>query len=162
MRTSFIFALCFFMTFNLSLSVAQKQGAFTNSSDIGHPKLKGSTQFDASKQVFTLTGSGSNMWANSDQFHFASVKMSGDFILTTFCKFEGKGVVLHRKMGLIIRADLSPGARYADAAIHGDGLTSLQYRPVENEITNEIKAAMTDPDVIQLERKGNGHRQHTR
>jgi Tol biopolymer transport system component len=80
--------------------------------------------------------------------------MSGDFILTTFCQFEGKGVVLHRKMGLMIRENLEGGARYADAAVHGDGLTSLQYRPKENEETLEIKAVLTAPDVVQLERKG--------
>lgn len=154
MKNSFFILLSFILTLSFSETYARKQGAFANSYDVGNPKLKGSTRFDVSKQVYTLTGSGSNMWANADQFHFASVKMSGDFILTTFCQFEGKGVVLHRKMGLIIRADLTPGARYADAAVHGDGLTSLQYRPAENEITNEIKAAMTAPDVIQLERKG--------
>ncbi len=123
MKNSFFILLSFILTLSFSETYARKQGAFANSYDVGNPKLKGSTRFDVSKQVYTLTGSGSNMWANADQFHFASVKMSGDFILTTFCQFEGKGVVLHRKMGLIIRADLTPGARYADAAVHGDGLT---------------------------------------
>ena len=151
------FTIAFFVTvFVMSVlsSEAQNSGAFTIMSDIGHPKLKGSTSFDKTRQEYTLSGSGLNMWAKSDEFHFASVKMDGDFILTTFCHFEGAGVVLHRKMGLIIRENLNPGSRYADAAIHGDGLTSLQYRSAENEITGEIKAAMTAPDVIQLERKG--------
>lgn len=134
-------------------AMAQGTGIFTTT-DVGHPRLKGSTRYDADKQVYTLSGSGANMWANADQFHFASVKMSGDFILTTFCRFEGKGVVLHRKMGLIVRADLSAGSRYADAAVHGDGLTSLQYRSADNDPTNEIKAEMKAPEVIQLERKG--------
>ena len=133
---------------------AQNKGAFTNASDVGNSKLKGSTKFDNSRQEYTLTGSGLNMWANTDQFHFASVKMTGDFILTTFCKFEGKGVNLHRKMGLIIREDLNPGSRYADAAVHGDGLTSLQYRSKGNDVTSEIKAVLSAPYVIQLERKG--------
>ena len=144
----------FFMIINLSKSVAQNAGVFMNCSDVGNSKLKGSTQFDHSQQMYTLTGSGLNMWATSDQFHFASVKMNGDFILTTFCRFEGKGVVLHRKMGLMIREALTPGSRYADAAIHGDGLTSLQFRSAENEFTSEIKAGINAPDVIQLERKG--------
>ena len=57
-------------------------------------------------------------------------------------------------MGLMIRENLNPGSRYADAAVHGDGLTSLQYRLAENDITSEIKAVLTAPEVIQLERKG--------
>jgi len=57
-------------------------------------------------------------------------------------------------MGLIIRTDLTSGSTYADAAVHGDGLTSLQYRSAENAVTHEVKAAIKAPDVIQLERKG--------
>ena len=150
------FTTCFIMMMlmNSAKTVAQNHGAFTSSTDIGNTKLKGSTKYDESKQVYTLTGSGLNIWANTDEFHFASVKMSGDFILTTFCRFEGAGVVLHRKMGLMIRENLKSGSRYADAAVHGDGLTSLQYRSTENDVTSEIKATLTAPDVIQLERKG--------
>lgn len=155
MKYLFLFATCLFMMMlSLYETVAQNRGAFTGVTDIGNTKLKGSTQFDDSRQVYTLTGSGLNIWANADEFHFASVKISGDFIMTTFCRFEGAGVNLHRKMGLIIRENLNPGSRYADAAIHGDGLTSLQYRTTENDITSEIKAGLTAPDVIQLERKG--------
>jgi len=147
---------CFIMMvlMNITESIAQNHGAFTNVSDIGNTKIKGSTNFDESAQVYTLKGSGLNIWANTDEFHFASVKLTGDFILTTFCHFEGAGVVLHRKMGLIIRENLNAGSRYADAAVHGDGLTSLQYRPKENDVTLEIKAGLTAPEVIQLERKG--------
>ncbi len=139
---------------NFSVSKAQTQGIFSNSTDVGAPKLKGSTKFDKAKQVYTLTGSGQNIWANTDQFHFASLQMTGNFILTVNGHFEGKGVVLHRKMGLMIRENLTPGSRYVDAAVHGDGLTSLQYRTADNQITTEIKAEIKAPDVIQLERSG--------
>jgi len=154
MKILFLVLLCFLVLAGFSKISAQKQGVLTNCTDIGHPKLKGSTKYDESKQVYTLTGSGQNIWANADQFHFASVPLSGDFILTTFCRFEGKGTVLHRKMGLMIRADLSAGSRYADVAVHGDGLASLQYRLADKQTTNEIKAEISAPDVIQLERKG--------
>jgi Tol biopolymer transport system component len=147
---------CFIMMMlmNSAETFGQQTGAFTAANDIGKSKLKGSTKFDEAQQVYTLTGSGLNMWANADEFHFASVQLTGDFILTTFCRFEGKGVNLHRKMGLIIREDMNSGSRYADAAVHGDGLTSLQYRAKGNDVTSEIKAGLTAPDVIQLERKG--------
>ena len=135
-------------------SFAWNNGAITFVNDIGNPKLKGSTLFDEKVQAYSLTGSGINMWGSRDEVHFASVKISGDFILTTFCQFEGKGVNPHRKMGLMIRENLDPGSRYADAAIHGDGLTSLQYRMKENDLTGEVKAAMSAPEIIQLERKG--------
>ena len=126
MKNLSIAALTVFLIINFAESKGQNMGIFPNCSDIGDPRLKGSTGKDDKQQVYTLTGSGLNIWANSDQFHFAPVKMSGDFILTTFCRFEGKGKVLHRKMGLMIRADLSSGSRYADAAVHGDGSITEQ------------------------------------
>jgi hypothetical protein len=43
---------------------------------------------------------------------------------------------------------------YADAAIHGDGLTSLQYREKSGAETLEVKAAVTSPGIVQLERAG--------
>ena len=135
-------------------SDAQSTGVFTQTTDVGNPKIKGSTKYGADTQSYIMTGSGTNIWAKADEFHFAAVQMSGDFILTVNCKFEGKGMNAHRKIGLMIRENLNGGARYADAAIHGDGLTSLQYRPKENEETLEIKATLTAPDIIQLEKKG--------
>jgi len=139
---------------NFSATKAQTIGSLNSTTDVGGPRLKGTTKYDKVKQVYTLTGSGKNIWANSDQFHFASVKMTGNFILTTNCQFEGKGVVLHRKMGLMIRESLVPGSRYADAAVHGDGLLSLQFRSAEGQVTGEIKAGIRAPEVIQLERSG--------
>lgn len=133
---------------------AQTAGAFKSVSDIGNGRFTGSTQYDKIQQRYILSGSGVNIWGNSDQFHFASVKLEGNFILTTFCRFEGRGVNPHRKIGLMIRESSGPGSRYADAAIHGDGLTSLQYRIKMNDLTAEVKAAQVSPDVIQLERKG--------
>ncbi len=94
------------------------------------------------------------MWFKADEFHFASLKMDGDMIVTAFCRFEGKGVEPHRKMGIMIREKLDSGARYADAVVHGEGLTSLQFRPGENEDTQTIAAKDKAPEVIQLERKG--------
>jgi len=152
-----IFISAFFvlnMVLSTATCVSQNTGQFTFSTDIGNPKIMGSTRFDQAREIYTLSGGGLNLWANRDEFHFASVKMDGNFILTTFCHFKGKGVNPHRKMGLMVRENSGSGSRYADAAIHGNGLASLQYRLSENDITNEFKSAIISPDVIQLERKG--------
>ena len=147
---------CFILIMLLSSAtrVLRNIGPLAVSTDIGNPKIKGSTHFDKATQIYTLSGGGLNMWAHKDEFHFASVKIDGDFILTTFCHFEGNGVNPHRKMGLMIRENSEAGSRYADATIHGDGLTSFQYRTSENDITSEFKSVLNAPDVIQLERRG--------
>jgi len=154
-RHIFIFAfLVLIMCMTTAAPVLPNKGMFTFSTDIGNPQIHGVTQFDPASQVFTLSGSGVNMWAEKDQFHFASVKLDGDFILTTFCDFERDGVNPHRKMGVMVRENLEEGSRYADVAVHGDGLASLQYRPRESDMTSEFRARQNRPDVIQLERKG--------
>jgi len=81
--------------------------------------------------------------------------MEGDFLLRTRAKFLGEGTNAHRKVGWMIRHSLEPNTPYADAVVHGDGLTSLQFRRVVDGLTEEVTAEMTAPEVIQLERKGN-------
>ena len=41
------------------------------------------------------------------------------------------------------------------ATIHGDGLTSLQYRSLPATDVEETKFAINAPDMIQLEKRGN-------
>ena len=94
------------------------------------------------------------MWAREDAFHFAAKKKSGDFIMTCSLKLLGNGVEAHRKAGLILRSSLDASASYADIAVHGDGLTALQYRPADGAETFSVPSALKAPEKIQLERKG--------
>jgi TolB protein len=130
-------------------------GTLKESSDVGNPKLKGSTAFDPTDQSYTLTGAGENVWAEKDGFHFAWLKVTGDFSMSTNFKFEGEGVNAHRKVGIMVRETLDGDSPYADVTVHGDGLTSLQYRLEKGAVTNEIKADITGSDHIVLERSGN-------
>src|SRR5436309_987559 len=82
----------------------------------------------------TLPGAGATMWAQRDEFHFAWRKMKGDFILQARVELVGQGVEPHRKAGWIVRTSLDPDSAYADALVHGDGLTSLQYRRAKGAI----------------------------
>lgn len=122
--------------------------------DIGNPKLKGSYQFDKKKQKFTLEGAGYNVWFDRDEFYFASQEVEGDFILSANLNFLGKGVDAHRKIGLMIRNTDEENAIYMDGAIHGDGLTSLQYRSEKGAETKEIAADVRAPGFVQVERMG--------
>src|SRR6478736_1227510 len=131
------------------------RGQFDDHSDIGHPKHAGSASYDAGNQEYTLTAAGTNMWFVRDQFLFAWKKLKGDFILRTRFAFEGKGVDAHRKVGWMVRPTLDADAPYADAAEHGDGLTSLQFRRTKGANTEQIRLAVTNADVLQFERKGN-------
>ena len=129
-------------------------GDFEAHGDVGAPKLTGTAAYNPVSQDYTLTAAGANMWAQRDEFHFAWKRVTGDFILQTRVELIGKGVDPHRKAGLIVRAGQDADAAYADAVVHGDGLTSLQFRRTKGAITEESRAAIKGADVLQLERKG--------
>jgi len=93
------------------------------------------------------------MWLDRDEFHMVWRKVTGDFSLAARIAFEGQGVNAHRKVGVMIRESLDADARYADVAVHGDGLTSLQYRPETGAETLET-VGPAGADHIVLERRG--------
>lgn len=130
-------------------------GFFENSTDIGDPVQAGSVFYNAQDQEYTLNGSGINMWAESDQFQYLFKSIQGDFILRAHIKFVGDGVDPHRKIGWIVRENLNGNSPHVNACIHGDGLTSLQYRKQTEGITEEVSSTDKAPDIVQLERRNN-------
>ncbi len=129
-------------------------GDFSDHQDVGSPKLPGSAIYNAASQDYTVNAAGHNMWAGRDEFHFLWKRLEGDFILQARVEFVGKGVDPHRKLGWMVRSALDPDAAYADATVHGDGLTSLQFRRTKGAITEQVKSAATAPDFLQFERRG--------
>ena len=129
-------------------------GVFTTDTDVG--RGRGSTTYDARDQTYLVAGSGQNMWGPRDDFHFVWKRLSGNFVLSTRAQFLGRGVEEHRKIGWTIRPSLEPGSAHVTAALHGNGLMSLQFRRATGAITEEQKSADSLPDadaVIQLERR---------
>ena len=133
----------------------QPVGMFEHHEDIGNPKIKGSVIYNGNDQTYTVTAGGVNMWANSDQFHFLWKKIKGDFMITATVRFVGKGTDPHRKIGIIAREDLTHDAKYADACVHGDGLTSLQFRDTAATQTEQVVISSFHPTDIELQRVGN-------
>jgi len=130
-------------------------GIFDHHQDVGNPKLKGSVTYNAKDQSYEMTGAGINMWATTDQFHFLWKKIKGDFIMQATIEFVGKGAVDHRKIGIIAREKLTATSRYADACVHGDILTSLQFRPKDSVATEQVEMFSYHPTEIQFQRTGN-------
>jgi TolB protein len=133
-------------------------GLFADQSDIGNPACPGRATYDDENEDYTIEGAGANMWAGRDEFHFVWRRLQGNFILHANAAFVGKGVEPHRKMGWMVRASLDADAPHAMAVIHGDGLTSLQFRRAKGAATEEIKAKVNAADVLQLEKQGNTYK----
>lgn len=129
-------------------------GEFAHHGDVGKPAVAGAASYDPLRQEYRMAGAGINVWGTSDQFQYAWNDLKGDFILRARYELLGQGSVAHRKLGWMARASLDADAPYADACVHGDGLTSLQYRRVKGGETAEIVLPLKGGDVIQLERRG--------
>ncbi len=137
-----------------AVPTAAPVGLFESHGDIGTVLHAGSVEYDAAKRSYTIAGSGDNMWLGSDAFQFAWKKMSGDVTLTANISFLGKGGNEHRKAVLMIRQSLDADSPYADAALHGNGLTSLQYREERGAATHEIQANISAPARVRIEKRG--------
>ena len=137
----------------VSCSGGTKQ-IFTQGADVGNVLLPGSFTFDAERDVYTLSGSGYDMWFDHDEFFMVWEKVTGDFRLSARVEFEGEGAHDLRKIGLIIRESLEGNARHANAVIHGNALTSLQFRREIGGITYEVRSANLPAPTFTLEVTG--------
>ncbi|MBE7498680.1 MAG: PQQ-dependent sugar dehydrogenase [Verrucomicrobiaceae bacterium] len=102
-------------------------GTFTPT-DIGSPGVAGSTTVNGN--TLTLTGGGSDIWGNSDQFHFAHQQRTGDFDITMKAT-SFTPAVLYSKFGLMARASLEANSPhyfiFAWASNAGRGANSSGY-----------------------------------
>ncbi len=129
-------------------------GIFSDHGDVGEVRNVGSAKYDPNDRLYEIAGSGSNMWFAEDQFQFVWRRMSGDFVLRARAELLGQGVDPHRKTGWMIRSTLDTDSPYVDVALHGDGLTSMQFRRTKGADTEEIESDESAPDVLQLSRQG--------
>ncbi len=134
-------------------------GPFTRQQDIGQPSKvgAGSASFNAASGTLRLTGGGANLWGREDDLHFVWKKVSGDnFTLAADVVFDKAtpGAVEHRKAVLMIRQSLDPNSPYADACVHGNGMTALQWRDAPGEISYEIQANADAPRRLRIEKRG--------
>ncbi|MDB5211405.1 MAG: hypothetical protein JWQ30_2232 [Sediminibacterium sp.] len=152
---SWVFVLLLLTPSPILFAQMQPLGVFDHHEDIGSPKSKGSGSYNKDDQSYTLSSTSKNMWTNADQFHFAWKKIKGDFIIKATVRFIGKGTDPHRKIGIIARDKLTTNSRYADACVHGESLTSLQYRSADGDTTGQVIISSYNPTEIELERSGN-------
>ncbi len=135
-------------------AVTSEGPMFDQHTDIGDVHPAGTMSFDDARQEFTIAAAGSNMWAAHDECHFAWKRVTGNFQICAEAALLGEGVDPHRKLGVMFRASLEPDAAYVDIAIHGDKMTSLQFRRTKGAETEQILAPIIGAEIVQLERNG--------
>ncbi len=129
-------------------------GLFDAQGDVGSPSKKGVVEYNAAAGEYRITGGGANVWAAADSFYFVWKRVSGNFALSADIRFEGASAAGHRKAMLMVRQGPETDAAYADVALHGDGLTSLQFRPTAGATTQEMRSTVNGPVHDRIERRG--------
>lgn len=129
-------------------------GLFAGHQDVGACAHPGAVHYDEARRSYTVAGGGANMWFTNDAFHFLWKQVSGDVTLSAKIVFPEAGGNAHRKACLLLRQSLNADSVYADAALHGDGLTSLQYRETPGTRTYEIQANVSAPQFLRIEKRG--------
>jgi hypothetical protein len=124
--------------------------------DIGLPSAAGSTAVDGSG-VFTIKGSGLDIWDTEDHFQFAYRPVRGDGSITARILSAEGGHETWHKAGPMIRASDASGARNALLYMSsGEGL-EYQWRKADDQptfIQRDI-APRQFPTYLRVQRVGN-------
>ncbi len=127
--------------------------------DIGNPALTGSQSL--SNGVYTIQGSGQDIWYNADQFHYVWQPVAGDNNLTARLTTQTNTAVC-AKAGLMYRASTDPGAinymveMTPACGSSGSNTIMVQYRAAQGS-TSSIASQSTDalPVYLRVTRVGN-------
>ena len=129
-------------------------GVFDDHSDVGPVKTKGEVNYDANRQEYTLTGSGTNMWLGSDEFHVVWKRVKGNFILSSRAQFVGKELSLTERLaGLSARVlSQTPRTRPLSSMVMVERRCSFVAQVERSQRKRSSRSR--DADILQLERKG--------
>ena len=149
-RASLLICVCTI----LAAQEPRSLGLFSSEGSVGQTPAGVKAGFDGASGEYRITGGGANIWADNDDFYFVWKQASGDVALSADIRFVGSSAAQHRKAVLMIRQGLDPGAAYADAAAHGNGLTALQFRASAGGETTQIPTQVDGPVRLRVERHG--------
>jgi regulation of enolase protein 1 (concanavalin A-like superfamily) len=133
---------------------ADPVGMFTDVKDVGVVSRATEASFESSTGTYTIGASGDNIWAERDAFGYAWKPTNGDVAFAARIEIQGTSAQEHRKAGLMFRQTLEPDSAYVDVVIHGNGLTSLQFRTEAGGPTREIQCAKQAPNAVRLTKRG--------
>ncbi len=106
--------------------------------------------------TFTLAGSGADIWADADEFHFAFKQASGASAIVA--KVESlDNTDPFAKAGVMIRDTLDANSRYAGVFVTPENGVRFQYRNAAGAITERsFEEGITTPQWVKLERTAGG------
>jgi regulation of enolase protein 1 (concanavalin A-like superfamily) len=123
------------------------------SQDIGAVGAAGSVSFN--NGVFSVRGSGNDIWDNADQFRFVYLPVTGDFTITARV-LSVQNTDPWAKGGVMIRASLSTNSAHALVAVTPANGVAMQYRSTTaGGSANNNTTGLNAPYWVRLVRSGN-------
>jgi regulation of enolase protein 1 (concanavalin A-like superfamily) len=122
--------------------------------DIGATPIRGNATY--SSGVYTVTGSGADIWGTADAFHFAYRALSGDRTIVARVTSIPQGIDEWVKAGVMIRSSLSAGARHAFMLASASRGMAFQRRTADGGASAHTAGSLsTAPRWVRLQRSGN-------
>lgn len=120
--------------------------------DIGPVSAAGSTSY--SNSVFTIKGSGADIWSTADEFQFVYQPLNGNG--TIIARVDSLvNTNASAKAAVMIRESLDAGAVEVNTLVKAGGGTALSYRSVTGGSTTSVNTSGTPPKWLKLMRVGN-------
>jgi hypothetical protein len=122
--------------------------------DVGTPSIAGSASY--STGVFTIKGSGADIYGTADQFHFAYESVSGDQTIIDRVVSQ-TGANAWAKSGVMIRESTAAGASYVGLYVTPGNGVSMQYRNGTGVSATDLarQTGLSAPYWVKLMRSGN-------
>jgi hypothetical protein len=139
-------------SFNVAL-VVQPAGVQFTDLDIGAQHVAGS--FASSGGIYTVSGSGSDIWGTADQFNYAYQAATGDLTITARVATEAN-TDTWAKAGVMVRASTTDNSAFAGVfATPGNGVAMIVRTATGVAALDLAKKPGAAPVWVKLQRSGN-------
>jgi outer membrane protein assembly factor BamB len=107
--------------------------------DIGNPAIPGTNTLN--NDVWTVQGSGSDIWDTNDQFHYVWQKMTNHSeIIARVVSLQPR--IFHSKVGIMVRQDLQPDSSYYAVFVvtqqDGTLVVSVESRSTQGIVSRQV------------------------
>lgn len=142
-------------TFNKALEAGATLPTGWHSADIGAVAAAGAA--GQRNGVYSVTGSGRDMWDEKDEFHYAFQRGAGDVTVSARVASQ-ENTSAWAKAGVMIRAAETETSKFINLVLTPGNGVNLQWRSVNGGLCDGVNAAVAGPVHLKLTRRGNEFR----
>ena len=139
---------------NLTVTQASLPAQWSNL-DIGNPTKKGDVCFDQPSGTMTVRGGGSDIFGNTDRFHYVKQVFSGDFTFVARVTAV-QNTSLFAKAGIMVRETTNASAKNIMVGLMPNTQLFMQRRSASGGTTvRKVVNYLSAPKYLKITREGN-------